>query len=233
LSASRIGIAQVDPQGKLLAASDTLCEVLGFDRLTLLGMFLGDLVHPDDLAEAERLQAALFAGEIASSHVEMRVRSASGRWISVGETSVLSQANSACRIAAIENVDERREAEERHRADEAKYRAIVDTAVDAIAVIGEEGIVESFNRAAERIFGYPAADVIGQNVSMLMPEPDHARHDTYLRDYRLTGKAKIIGIGRGVYGRRGDGTVFPLDLSIAEWHAEDRRHFRPRKRCAN
>jgi PAS domain S-box-containing protein len=225
LDASLIGIAQIDQQGMVLAANETLCEALGFDRLALLGKSFGDLVHPDDLPETWRLHASLFSGEIASFHVEMRLRSASGRWISVGETSVLVHAHSACRVAAIENIDERRAAEERHIADQAKYRAIVDTAVDAIAVIGEDGTIESFNPAAERIFGYRAADVIGQNVSMLMPEPDHTRHDTYLRDYRRTGKAKIIGIGRGVYGRRSDGTAFPLDLSIAEWHAEGRRHF--------
>jgi PAS domain S-box-containing protein len=123
------------------------------------------------------------------------------------------------------DVSERKLAEAQRQADEAKYRAIIDTAVDAIAVIDEHGVVQSFNRAAEKIFLYPAAEVVGRNVSMLMPEPDHSRHDQYLANYRSTGQAKIIGVGREVQGLRRDGTIFPLDLSIAEWRADGRRYF--------
>jgi len=113
----------------------------------------------------------------------------------------------------------------RRQADEAKYRAIVDTAVDAIAVIDESGIVQSFNRSAEEIFGYSAAEVVGQNVRLLMPDPDRSAHDGYITNYRRTGQAKIIGIGREVRGKRKDGSLFPLELSIAEWHADGKRYF--------
>ncbi len=123
------------------------------------------------------------------------------------------------------DVTERKLAEAQRQTDEAKYRAIIDTAVDAIAVIDEHGVVQSFNRAAEKIFLYAADEVVGRNVSMLMPEPDLSRHDQYLADYRSTGQAKIIGVGREVQGRRRDGSIFPLDLSIAEWRAEGRRYF--------
>jgi PAS domain S-box-containing protein len=99
----------------------------------------------------------------------------------------------------------------------ARLRAIVDTAVDAIIVIDGRGLVQSFNRSAEAIFGYAAEEVVGQNVSMLMPEPDASRHDGYLAHYGKTGERRIIGIGREVEGRRKDGLTVPLDLSIAEW----------------
>jgi PAS domain S-box-containing protein len=111
------------------------------------------------------------------------------------------------------------------RGDEARYRAIFDTAVDAIAVIDETGCVQSLNPAAERLFGYAAAELVGRNVSLLMPEPDRTRHDGYLAGYLRTGQAKIIGIGREVQGRRKDGSSFPLDLSIAEWHSGGQRYF--------
>ncbi len=100
------------------------------------------------------------------------------------------------------------------------YRAIVDTAFDAIIVSDEVGMIKAFNPAAERIFGYKANEVIGENVAVLMPDAYRAEHDDYLHRYRSTGERKIIGIGRTVEGRRKDGTFVPLDLSIAEWHGD-------------
>jgi PAS domain S-box-containing protein len=102
------------------------------------------------------------------------------------------------------------------RASEARLRTILDTAVDAFVTINARGIVESFNPAAERMFGYAAADVIGQNVSLLMPSPDRERHDGYLARYLATGQKTIIGIGREVVARRKDGTTFPVDLAVGE-----------------
>ncbi|MBL8698179.1 MAG: PAS domain S-box protein [Alphaproteobacteria bacterium] len=108
---------------------------------------------------------------------------------------------------------------------EARYHALFDAAGDAVAVIDEHGMIQSFNRAAERIFGYSAADVVGQNVNLLMPEPYRSEHDGYLEAYRRTGQARIIGLGREVAGRRRDGSVFPLALAVAEWRWNDRRYF--------
>lgn len=108
---------------------------------------------------------------------------------------------------------------------DARYRAIVDTAVDAIVVIDERGRIEAFNPAAERLFGYMAEEMVGQNVHRLMPEPYHGEHDGYLGRYRETGERRIIGIGREVSGLRADGTTFPLELSIAEWRDGGRRRF--------
>jgi two-component system sensor kinase FixL len=99
---------------------------------------------------------------------------------------------------------------------DALYRAIVDTAVDAIVVIDRSGAVRSVNHATERLFGYIAAELIGRNVKVLMPDPYAGEHDTYLSNYLRTGQKKIIGIGREVVGRRKDGSVFPMDLSVGE-----------------
>jgi PAS domain S-box-containing protein len=108
---------------------------------------------------------------------------------------------------------------------EAKIRAIVDTAVDGIITIDERGIVESYNPAAQRLFGYRADEVIGRNVSLLMPEPYQSEHDAYIHNYLRTGRAKIIGIGREVWGLRKDGSVFPLDLAVSEVRLGERRMF--------
>jgi two-component system sensor kinase FixL len=106
-----------------------------------------------------------------------------------------------------------------------RTRAIVDTAVDGIVTIDERGTIQSFNPAAERIFGYRAAEVIGKNVQLLMPAPDRNRHDAYLARYLETGEKRIIGIGREVVGQRKDGSLFPMDLAVAESFLDSGRVF--------
>jgi len=108
---------------------------------------------------------------------------------------------------------------------EAHYRAVVETAVDAMVVTNERGVVQSFNAAAERIFGYAADEMIGQNVSMLMPEMDRAKHGHHLDHYLRTGERRIIGVGRELEGRRKDGSTFPIHVSIAEWTVAGQRSF--------
>jgi len=119
-------------------------------------------------------------------------------------------------------VTARKRAEEGLRESEARSRAIVETATDAIITIDERGTIASFNQGAERMFGYVAGEVMGQRVNMLMPSPDSERHDGYIENYLKTGEAKIIGIGRDVIGRRKDGSVFPMYLSISEVRLGDR-----------
>jgi PAS domain S-box-containing protein len=111
------------------------------------------------------------------------------------------------------------------QASEARLRAILDTAVDAFITINEQGVVESFNPAAERLFGYPAAAVIGRNVSLLMPSPYREEHDDYIHRYLTTGERRIIGIGREVVARRKDGSIFPIDLAVGEASVGGRRVF--------
>jgi two-component system, chemotaxis family, sensor kinase Cph1 len=106
-----------------------------------------------------------------------------------------------------------------------RLRAILQTAVEGIITIDEQGIVESMNPAAERVFGYSAPEVIGKNVRLLMPSPYREAHDGYLQNYVRTGQAKIIGIGREVVGLRKDGSVFPMDLAVSEVRLANRRLF--------
>lgn len=106
-----------------------------------------------------------------------------------------------------------------------RIRAVIDTVVDGIVTIDALGIVQSFNPAAEKIFGYPADEVIDRNVNMLMPAPYTKEHDGYLNHYISTGEKKVIGIGREVKGRRKDGSTFPMELSVNEMHINEERMF--------
>ena len=120
---------------------------------------------------------------------------------------------------------ELKRAEAALRDSEARHRAILDAAIDGIITIDDRGTIEAANPAAVRLFGYSTTELIGANVKMLMPAPYHDQHDGYLDNYRRTGERKIIGIGREVVGRRKDGTVFPMDLSISEINVGGRRMF--------
>lgn len=111
------------------------------------------------------------------------------------------------------------------RESDSRLMAVLDTVVDAVITIDERGIVQSFNRAAEKIFGYTASEVIGVNVNILMPEPYHGEHDSYLKNYLTTGIKKIIGIGREVVGRRKSGATFPMELAVSEAWVGERRIF--------
>lgn len=106
-----------------------------------------------------------------------------------------------------------------------RLRAILDTAVEGIITIDEHGIIESMNPAAEKTFGWKAKEVIGKNVSVLMPSPYREQHDDYLANYIRTGHAKIIGIGREVVGQRKDGSFFPMDLAVSEVRLQKQRLF--------
>jgi two-component system sensor kinase FixL len=108
---------------------------------------------------------------------------------------------------------------------EARWRAIVNAAVDGIIVIDSRGRIEAFNAAAERMFGYREQEVLGQNVSLLMPEPMRSHHDEYIDHYLATGEKKIIGIGRAVSARRRDGQLVPVHLSVGEFEFDGQRHF--------
>ena len=108
---------------------------------------------------------------------------------------------------------------------EAHLKSILDTVPDAMIVIDERGVVQSFSTAAERLFGYAPDEVIGNNIKMLMPTPYRENHDAYINRYLQTGERRIIGIGRVVVGERKGGATFPMELAVGEMKSGNRRFF--------
>src|SRR5262249_33599019 len=129
-------------------------------------------------------------------------------------TAELEKANAALQ----EEIAERRRAEK-------LLHSVVDHVVDGIITIDAHGIMLAFNQAAEKLFGYSASEVLGRNVSMLMPDPFCSEHGGYIANFLTTGHAKIIGIGREVVGRRRDGSTFPMELAVSQFQVGAQRCF--------
>lgn len=127
-------------------------------------------------------------------------------------------------VAAID-VTERKRDQRRLQCAEARHRAVLQTAVDAIVVTDEHGIIQHFNRSATRIFGFSEQEAVGRDVGILMPAAEWSGHHDYIHHYLETGDARIIGVGREVHGQRKDGSLVPLDLQIAEWREGGLRMF--------
>ena len=128
-------------------------------------------------------------------------------------------------VGIIRDIIDRKAAELAQRESELRLRSILDTVPDAIVVIDEQAAIQSFSPAAEHLFGYDSAELIGQNVNILMPSPYREAHDGYIDRYLRTSERRIIGIGRVVTGRRKDGETFPMELQVGEFTFAGRRYF--------
>lgn len=128
-------------------------------------------------------------------------------------------------VKLVRSEREARAANVRLRDSENRVRTLLETVDEGIVSISETGSIELFNPGAERMFGYRGADIIGSNVSMLMPEPYRSEHDEYLRGYLETGTAHVIGTGREVRAQRSNGEIFPMELRVSEFYLDARRQF--------
>ncbi len=128
-------------------------------------------------------------------------------------------------LLALEDVTEQKRAQQVILNREARLRAILDAAPEAIVTINESGIIDSFSPGAEALFGYSADEVLGQNVTILMPEPDKGRHADYLENYWKTGEKKVIGTGREMEACRKDGSAIPIRLAVSEFELDGEHYF--------
>src|SRR5579871_3734487 len=202
-------------------------RLYGYASEEVIGKPLSLLVPAERQEELACILDSLKQGEPVKPFETLRKRK-DGSLVEVSVSISPIKDNAGCVIAAstiARNISERTRIESLVREREMRLRAIVETAVDAIITINDQGIIETVNLATERMFGYSSEEMIGKNVSMLMPSPYREEHDAYLAYYRATGERKIIGIGREVEAQRKDGSVFPLDLAVSEINLKGKRLF--------
>ena len=222
-----VGIFRTDASGKCVYVNDRWCEISGRSSKNALGKEWTAAVYREDLARVRReWQRAVENEAEFISEFRFQRREGSVAWV-VGRATPEKDESGAVvgYVGTLTEITERKRTEEALRVSEARLRAILNTAVDGIITINERGIIESVNPALEKLFGYKAEELIGKSIGILMPPQDKAMHDVYLRRYLQTGDAHIIGTGREVLGRKKDGTVFPLHLSVSEFEIDNQRMF--------
>jgi PAS domain S-box-containing protein len=224
---SPTSIVITDPQGNIQYVNPTFTQLTGYTSDEVAGQ--NPRILNSGLTPAEtfrRMWQVISSGQDWHGEFCNRKKNGDLYWELAVISPIKDDAGQIVQYLAIkEDITARKLAEERLRDSEQRLRTIITTAVDAIITIDSRGLIESVNPAVERMFGFKPAELLGRNVSILMPEPYHEEHDGYLRSYLRTGKAKVIGIGREIMAQRKDGTTFPANLSVSEYQIGGRQMF--------
>ena len=197
-------------------------QVLGWSLDELRARPFLDFVHPDDIESTERVASRLLAESGITVGFTNRYRHKKGHWVWLS-WSVRAVHGIFYGEAIDISAQERTEAALRES--QARSQAVLNSAVDAIVTIDQDGIIRDLNPATEKMFGYRLEKMVGRNVSMLMPSPHREHHDSYIARYLEGGDARVIGIGREIVARRADGSTFPIELTVSEIRLGERRLF--------
>jgi len=223
-----VGTWDLDLQTRELDWSDTARRLFGLqpDQAVSYDLFLS-LLEPGD---RDHLLKAIGRTSEGGGGLDLSFKvsgaSGNGQWIRARAGVIRDDAGTPRHLSGIFlDINEEKQLEEALRSQENHLRSILETVPDAMIVIDSRGIMQLFSSAAERLFGYSRQEAIGRNVSILMPEPDQSRHDSYLTRYLRTNDPHIIGIGRIVTGKRRDGTTFPMHLSVGKTQRAGEPHF--------
>jgi len=202
-------------------------QIFGYGAQEMIGQPLALLLPPDRLDEEKDILARIRMGE-QIKHFETSRRRKDGEIIVVSVTisPIYAEDGALAGAATVaRDITTARRAQAQLAEREAHLQSVLDTIPDAMIVIDAQGLIQSFSATAVRQFGYEADEVIGRNISLLMPSPYREQHDSYLARYLATGERRIIGVGRLVVGQRKNGSTFPMELAVGEMRAGLRRFF--------
>ncbi len=221
-------IFTLDRDGHVVSWNSGAERLFGYTEPEVLGQDIAVLFPPEDRASnVPEQEIASAAATGRATDERWHIRKDGSRFFASGVLAPIFDGDSKLRgfTKIARDITQRKQAEEAVREAAVRLKAIVDTAVDGIITIDEKGTVESMNLAAERIFGFARDEVIGCNITMLMPEPYRGEHGGYLTAYFSTGQKRIIGSVREVMGLRKDGSTFPMELAVSETRLGARRIF--------
>jgi diguanylate cyclase (GGDEF)-like protein/PAS domain S-box-containing protein len=223
-SAVDYAIFQLDPQGRVRSWNAGAERIKGYQAVEIIGQPYERFFTPEDVRAGlpQRLLEEARSTRHATSEGWRVRRDGSYFYAQVALTTLYDEFGELLGFSKLtQDITERKRA-----ADEARVlRSMVDTVVDPIIVIDEHGVVETFNPAASRVFGFSPEEIVGRNISMLMPSPYREEHDLYLQRYLRTGAPQIIGRGREIVAQRKDGSLFPVELAVSEMMVENQRKF--------
>jgi two-component system sensor kinase FixL len=226
LDRSDDAIVRLGLDGSIVGWSPGATRMYGYLAHEVIGSPLTMLIDEglDDLA---RLLEDIHAGvSLSRREIVGRAKNGCRLFVRMSLVPLVSDRTRAIgAVAVMRDLTALKQAEAERRAGDARWRAIIDSAADGVIVIDGHGIIESFNSAAERLFGYRRQEVVGKNVSILMPPPDSDRHDRYIATYLAGGPPKIIGKGRQVTARRKNGETFPARLAVSEASVDGQTRF--------
>jgi diguanylate cyclase (GGDEF)-like protein/PAS domain S-box-containing protein len=217
-------IATAD-EGRIIEANANYERDFGWTRDDLIGRTSVEVgIWPDEATRRPWVEAITREGRLIDYETVWMHKNGERRNVSLsGEITELD--GQPCILAYVTDITVRKRTEQALVASETRLRAVLDGVHSGVITMTEKGIVESFNRSAERLFGYGAAEVIGKNIKMLMPEPYRTEHDGYLEAYRRSGIRKVIGGRRDVMAQRRDGSVFHIELGVTETIVDDGKLF--------
>lgn len=215
-----------DLEGRIVTWNRGARCLYGYDGSEMRGQSFARLIPEARAEELARILAAVASGQrIEQLKTEHQHKDGHLVAVALTLTPVYEGERRVGAAAVAHELSAQQRAESSLRDSEQRWRAVIASAVDGIIVIDGRGRIEAFNASAERLFGYREADVVGRNVSLLMPSPYKEEHDGYLARYQATNEPHIIGVGREVTGRHRDGHVFPIHLSVGEMQVDGVRKF--------
>lgn len=226
--AAEYAIYMLDPQGAVVIWNAGAERLQGWSESEVIGQHT-TVFYPDDAREKGKPEADLARARAQGRFEEedWRLRKDGSEFLAHVSITALGGVDDGTQGygVVVRDATDQRANERALRASANHLKSILSTVPDAMIVIDDHGAILSFSAAAERLFGYAEAEVVGSNISRLMPSPDRDRHDDYLGRYVETGERRIIGIGRAVVGLKRDGDTFPMELSVGEARGEGQRVF--------
>lgn len=221
-------VVEFDLGGNIITANENFLKAMGYRLDEIQGKHHSIFCEPSFVESLDHSQfwARLSEGKYESSVFKRIGKGGREVWFRASYNPLIDDHGKAIRVVKFATdvtceVEQARELQQSAQL----IKSIVETVVDGIITIDSRGMIHSFNAASERIFEYTSDEVTGQNLKMLMPEPYHSEHDSYLHHHITTGEKKVIGLGREVMGRRKNGSTFPMELAVSELSFDEEPRF--------